>query len=304
MKTGADQGRTEERNPRTLDIDQLSSRQLLERLNTEDATVPDAVAAALPEMAVAVDWVVEALRNEGRLHYFGAGSSGRIAALDAAEVPPTFGLPPGRVVAHIAGGDDAMHVAVEGVEDDETLGLASARDVGPADVVVGVTASGRTPFVAGALRAAKEAGARTVLVSSNPSAPLAGLADLFVMTDTGPEAIAGSTRLKAATAHKLVLNSLSTAAMVRLGFTYSNLMVAAKGLNSKLRHRQVRILAEVSGATTERCTEELARCDGDLRLALACLLSGRPAPEVAQALESTGGNVRQALALMGEDESR
>ncbi len=304
MKTGAEQVRTEERNPRTLDIDQLSTLQLLERLNEEDATVPAAVAAALPELAVAVDWVVEALRAGGRLHYFGAGSSGRIAVLDAAEVPPTFGLPAGSVVAHPAGGEDAMQVALEGVEDDELLGLASASGVGPADVVVGVTASGRTPYVAGALQAGRAAGARTVLVSSNPSAPVAALADLCVITDTGPEAIAGSTRLKAATAHKLVLNSLSTAAMVRLGFTYSNLMVAVQGLNSKLRLRQVRILAEVSGFSTDRCATELTRCEGDLRIALASLLSGRSALEVAGALDSAHGNVRQALALLGEDEGR
>lgn len=304
MKTGAEHGRTEERNPRTLDIDQLPTRQLLERLNAEDALVPAAVAAALPEVAVAVDWAVEALRAGGRLHYFGAGSSGRIAALDAAEVPPTFGLPLGSVVAHLAGGKDAIQVAVEGVEDDETLGVASAAEVGAPDLVVGVTASGRTPYVAGALRAARRAGARTVLVSSNPAAPVAPLADLCIITDTGPEAIAGSTRLKAATAHKLVLNSLSTAAMVRLGFTYSNLMVAVQGINSKLRLRQVRILSEASGASSERCAAELARCEGDLRLALGCLLSGRPLPEVAQALGSAHGNVRQALVLMGEDGSR
>lgn len=304
VTTGADQVRTEERNPRTLDIDQLSTRQLLERLNDEDATVPAAVAAALPKLAVAVDWVVDALRAGGRLHYFGAGSSGRIAVLDAAEVPPTFGLSAGSIVAHPAGGQDAMQVALEGVEDDERLGLASAADVGPADVAVGITASGRTPYVAGALRAAKAAGARTVLVSSNPAAPVASLADLCVITDTGPEAIAGSTRLKAATAHKLVLNSLSTAAMVRLGMTYSNLMVAVQGLNSKLRLRQVRILSEASGFSADRCATELTRCDGDLRLALASLVSGRPVGEVAQALDSVQGNVRQALALLGEDESR
>jgi N-acetylmuramic acid 6-phosphate etherase len=291
--------RTEERNPRTADIDVVPTEQILRLLNAEDATVAGAVASVLPALAAAVDRVVERLRAGGRVHYFGAGTSGRIGVLDAAEVVPTFGLEPGIFVAHQAGGAQALRSAVEGVEDEEALGATDARDVTAADVAVGISASGRTPYVAGALRRAGSAGAVTVLVSSNPAAPLAALAQHGVLTDTGPEAIAGSTRLKAATAQKMVLNALSTAAMVRLGRTYSNLMISMSGSNAKLRQRQLTILRELSGARDEACRDELARCGGDLRLALLCLLSGLEPKAAAGALTEAGGSVREALAGLG-----
>jgi N-acetylmuramic acid 6-phosphate etherase len=291
--------RTEQRNPLTADIDVVPTEQILRLLNAEDATVAGAVASVLPTLAVVVDRVVELLRAGGRVHYFGAGTSGRIGVLDAAEVVPTFGLEPGIFVGHQAGGARALHSAVEGVEDEEALGAQDARDVTAADVAVGISASGRTPYVAGALRLAQSAGAVTVLVSSNPAAPLAALAEYRVLVDTGPEAIAGSTRLKAATAQKMVLNALSTAAMVRLGRTYSNLMIGMSGSNAKLRQRQLAILSEVSGASEEVCREELARCDGDLRTALLCLLSGLEAKAAADALADAGGSVREALAGLG-----
>jgi N-acetylmuramic acid 6-phosphate etherase len=295
---------TEQRNPRTLDIDELSTLDMLRLLNAEDATVATAVSHALPELARAVDWVVAAIRADGRVHYFGAGTSGRIATLDAAEVCPTFGLPDGVFVAHQAGGERALRSPMEGVEDDVALGEQDAGGVTAIDVAIGITASGRTPYVAGALRAAREAGARTVLFSSNPAAPLAALADCHVLTDTGPEAIAGSTRLKAGTAHKMALNDLSTAAMVQLGRTYSNLMVSVDGLNNKLRSRQLSILREASGAPAEQCRTELSRCRGNLRLALLCLLSGRE-PDVANvALLAAGGSVRHALAALSPETAR
>ena len=245
---------------------------------------------------------MERVRAGGQVHYFGAGTSGRIGVLDAAEVIPTFGLQPGVFVAHHAGGDRALGTAVEGAEDDEALGHRDARAVSAGDVAVGITASGRTPYVAGALRSARLAGAMTVLVSSNPAAPLAALAQHDVLVDTGPEAIAGSTRLKAATAQKMVLNALSTAAMVRLGRTYSNLMAAMSGSNAKLRQRQVTILREASGTDEEQCRAELERCGGDLRLALLCLLSGLDPEQAAAALARAGGSVRQALAGLGPPE--
>ncbi len=291
--------RTEERNRRTADIDIVSTEQILRLLNAEDAEVAAAVASVLPALAAVVDRVVERLRAGGRVHYFGAGSSGRIGVLDAAEVVPTFGLEPGIFVAHQAGGSQALRSAVEGVEDQEALGAADARDVTAADVAVGISASGRTPYVAGALRCAGLAGAVTVLVSSNPAAPLAMLAEHGVLTDTGPEAIAGSTRLKAATAQKMVLNALSTAAMIRLGRTYSNLMVSMSGSNAKLRQRQLTILSELSGARDEACRDELTRCGGDLRLALLCLLSGLEPKAAAGALADARGSVREALAGLG-----
>jgi N-acetylmuramic acid 6-phosphate etherase len=291
--------RTEERNRRTVDIDVVSTEEVLRLLNAEEATVAGAVAPVLPVLATVVDRVVERLRAGGQVHYFGAGTSGRMGAADAAEVVPTFGLEPGIFLAHQAGGDRALGTAVEGAEDDEALGARDARGVSAADVAVGISASGRTPYVAGALRAARQAGALTVLVSSNPAAPLAALAQHGVLVDTGPEAIAGSTRLKAATAQKMVLNALSTAAMVRLGRTYSNLMAGLSGSNAKLRQRQLSILREASGAGDEACRAELARCGGDLRLALLCLLSGLAPAAAAEALAGAGGSVRAALARSG-----
>ena len=287
--------RTEQRNPRTTGIDTVSAEDVLRLLNAEDATVPGAVASALPVLALVVDKVVDCVRAGGRVHYFGAGTSGRMAVLDAAEVVPTFGLG-GVFIAHHAGGSQALGTAVEDAEDDTELGAKDAGSVTAADVAVGITASGRTPYVAGALGVARLAGAVTVLISSNPIAPLAGLADYLVVADTGPEAIAGSTRLKAATAQKLLLNALSTAAMVRLGRTISNLMVSLSGANAKLRARQLRILAEASGAGEATCRSQLALCGGDLRLALLCLLSGLEPDAAAKALGAAGGSVRAALA--------
>jgi len=287
--------RTEQRNPRTSDIDIVPTEEVLRLLNAEDATVADEVAGALPVLALVVDKVVDCIRAGGQVHYFGAGTSGRMAVLDAAEVVPTFGLAHGVIIAHHAGGDRALGMAVEDAEDDVALGERDAASVSAADIAVGITASGRTPYVAGALTAARRAGAVTVLVSSNPVAPLAGLADYVVIADTGPEAIAGSTRLKAATAQKLLLNALSTAAMVRLGRTYSNLMVSLQGTNAKLRERQLTILAEATGADEAACRAQLTRCDGDLRLALLCLLSGMEPDAATNALAAAAGSVRGAL---------
>jgi N-acetylmuramic acid 6-phosphate etherase len=295
--------RTEERNRRTRDIDTVPTLELLTLLNEEDAAVAGAVRAALPALAVVVDLVVERLRAGGRVHYFGAGSSGRIGVLDAAEVVPTFGTEPLVFIAHHAGGDDAVVTAAEGEEDDEDLGRQAASVLIAADVAVGLSASGRTPWVAGALQAARAAGALTVLVSSNLTAPLAALADHCVLVDTGPEAITGSTRLKAGTAQKMVLNALSTAAMVRAGRTYSNLMIGMNGRNAKLRQRQITILMEASGADGATCRNELARCDGDLRLTLVCLLSGLAQEQAGRALAAAHGNVRAALAALRANEA-
>jgi N-acetylmuramic acid 6-phosphate etherase len=286
------------RNDRTTEIDTVGTQELLQLFNAEDAVVAGAVAAVLPMLAEVIDLTVIRIRGGGHVHYFGAGSSGRIGVLDAAEVVPTFGVDPSLFVAHHAGGESAVAHAVEGAEDRESLGAQAAAEVTAADVAVGLSASGQTPYVAGALRAARAAGALTVLVSSNLSAPLAELADHRLLVDTGPEAIAGSTRLKAATAQKMILNSLSTAVMIRLGRTYSNLMVSMSGTNAKLRQRQILILMEASGATEAACRAELGRCGGDLGLAMMCLLSGLE-PEVAAEALAAGGSVRAALAVTG-----
>lgn len=291
---------TEDRNPRTSEIDNVPTVDVLRLLNAEDATVPGTVARALPVLAAVVDQVVERIRAGGQVHYFGAGTSGRMAVIDAAEVVPTFGLGHGVFIAHHAGGDRSLVSAVEDIEDDADLGAIDASGVSAADVAVGITASGATPYVGGALAAAGSAGAVTVLISSNPAAPLQGLADYVVIADTGPEAIAGSTRLKAATAQKLLLNALSTAAMIRLGRTYSNLMVSMSGANEKLRRRQVTILMQATGTDEEACRAQLASCGGDLPLALLCQLSGLPPHAAARALSEANGSVRAAWSSSGD----
>ncbi len=286
---------TERRNPRTLEIDDVSTLDALRLLNAEDRIPAEAVAAVLPELARLVDETVRRLRAGGRLHYFGAGTSGRLAVMDAAELIPTFGLASDVVVAHHAGGPRALVAPVEGLEDQESAGAADAAEVGPGDVAVGIAASGRTPYVGGALRAARAAGAFTALVSANPEAELAAGADLHLGVDTGPEAIAGSTRLKAGTAHKLLLNNLSTAVMVAQGHTYSNLMVDVSATNEKLRGRVLNILMEATELDEERCAAALAESDGHLKTALVGLLAPCSTEQARKALQAGGGSVRAAL---------
>lgn len=287
---------TEQRNPRTTDIDLMSTMGILGAINAEDRRVPDAVAAVLPQLARAVDYAVEALHGGGRVHYVGAGTSGRLATLDAAELVPTFNVPPDWFVAHHAGGEKALRQAVENAEDDEEAGAAElAAVVRPGDFVLGLAASGRTPFVLGALKAANRAGAHTGLVSANPSAAKPAGVDVLIAVATGAEVIAGSTRMKAGTAQKLILTAFSTATMIKLGKTYSNLMVSMRATNAKLRGRTIRILQEATGMTMADCSDALTEAGGDLKTALVHLLSGSDVGRSAEALEATGGHVRKAL---------
>ena len=290
---------TELRNPATTDIDQLSTLDILYRINAEDATVPGAVAAVLPELARLVDFAVAALRAGHRVHYVGAGTSGRLAVLDAAELIPTFNIPADWFMPHHAGGAGALLRAVENAEDDADAGAAEMREgVHAGDVVVGLTASGRTPYVVGALEAARELGARTALVSANPGAAANSQVDVPIAVDTGPEAIAGSTRMKAGTAQKLVLTAFSTATMVRFGRTYSNLMVSMRATNAKLRGRTLRILREATGASEQEGADALAAADGDLKVAVVMLVAGTDPERAAAALENAEGYVRTALASL------
>jgi len=289
---------TEQRNPRTLAIDAVGTTEILRMVNAEDASVAGAVAAVLPQLAEAVDCAVEAVRRGGRVHYFGAGTSGRLAVLDAAELLPTFHVPDGLVVAHHAGGMEALLRAVENVEDSEQGGADDAAPVSARDIAIGLAASGSTPYVAGALKAARAAGAATVLVTSNPDAPLAPLADIVIAADTGPEVIAGSTRLKAGTAQKMILNAFSTTLMIKLGRTWSNLMVDLVATNAKLRNRMLRILAEATGADPQACESALAAADGELKPALVHLLTGAPIPTARDALNSAQGRVATALTTL------
>jgi N-acetylmuramic acid 6-phosphate etherase len=273
----------------------MSTLELLQTLNDEDARVAPAVLQVLPQLAVAVDLAVERIRAGGTVHYFGAGTSGRLAVIDAAELMPTFNAPDGLFVAHHAGGAEALLRAVENAEDDAELGAQEASAVGPRDVVVGVTASGRTPYVAGALAAARATGALTVLITANPQAELAGQVEHLLAVDTGPEVITGSTRLKAGTAQKLVLNSFSTAVMVRLGRTWSNLMVDMVATNAKLRGRVIRILREASGADEVAARKALELASGELKPALLSLLAGVDPDTARGALEHHQGSVAEAL---------
>jgi len=289
---------TERRHPGTTDLDLMPTLDLLRLINAEDATVAEAVRRALPDLALAVDLGVARLRAGGSIHYFGAGTSGRLAMLDAAELAPTFGLEPGRVVAHHAGGLEALETALKDVEDDHGSGRADAAGLTPDDLALGLTASGRTPYVAGALEAAREAGVSTVLVSANPEAGIAPLADVHICLDTGAEVLAGSTRMKAGTAQKLALNAFSTAVMVRLGRTYSNLMTGVVAKNAKLRGRMVGILAQASGDDLVTCQRVLTESDGDLNLALVRLLAGVDHAAARVALDDADGVVRSALVIL------
>ena len=286
---------TEERHPGTHALDAMSTLELLQTLNDEDARVAPAVLQVLPQLAVAVDLAVERIRAGGTVHYFGAGTSGRLAVIDAAELMPTFNAPDGLFVAHHAGGAEALLKAVENAEDDAELGAQEASVIGPQDIVVGVTASGRTPYVAGALTTARATGALTVLITANPQAELAGQVEHLLAVDTGPEVITGSTRLKAGTAQKLVLNSFSTAVMVRLGRTWSNLMVDMVATNAKLRGRVIRILREASGADEVAARKALELASGELKPALLSLLAGVDPDTARGALELHQGSVAEAL---------
>lgn len=287
---------TEQRNPRSSGLDDLDTLGVLQVMNTEDHAVLDAVAAVLPQLAELVDLAAERMRRGGRVHYFGAGTSGRLGVLDASELLPTFNLEPGRVVGHIAGGQAALVNAVENAEDSESDGRVAGQELGPDDVAIGIAASGSTPYVRGALEAAGQRGAHTALISNNPHAPVAEAAAEHIVLDTGPEVITGSTRMKAGTAQKLALNGFSTALMVALGRTWDNLMVSVVATNEKLRQRTVRILREATDLDEDQARDLLESCGGELKTALVVSFA-EVAPEVAaRHLENHDGSVRAAVA--------
>jgi N-acetylmuramic acid 6-phosphate etherase len=289
---------TEQRNPRSRGLDMKSTREILRIISREDTRVAQAVARELPQIARAADAIVRALRRGGRLIYVGAGTSGRLATLDAAECPPTFGVPPTMVQAVMAGGTRALVRAVEGAEDSRSRGARdlAARKITARDVAVGLTASGSTPYVLGALAHARRLRAVTVGVTSNRRSPLARVASILIAPQVGPEVIAGSTRMKAGTAQKLVLNMLSTAAMVRLGRVYDNWMIDVALTNQKLRQRGLRILAQVSGANVSEAARVLRRAGHDLRVALVMLKAGVDRAEAQRRLKGAQGSLRRALA--------
>ncbi len=261
--------RTEARNPKASRLETLMTREILELMNDEDSTVPAAVRGAQPAIEKATDEIVAAFARGGRLRYVGAGTSGRLGVLDASEAPPTFGVEPELVSGIIAGGDTALRTAVEGAEDDSLGGARDAREhVRSSDVVVGISASGRAHYVVAAVAMAREIGARTVALTCDAASTLAQSADIVIAVDVGPEILAGSSRLKAGTATKLVLNMLSTAAMIRSGRTRGDLMVDLRATNAKLRERAIRMVSDVTGIDEDAARARLEANDWSVRRSL------------------------------------
>jgi N-acetylmuramic acid 6-phosphate etherase len=288
---------TETADPRFAGIDTMSVGELAATMNAADATVPAAVAEALPRITEAIEATAERVRAGGRLVYVGAGTPGRLGVLDASECPPTFGTPPEQVFAIIAGGESAIVSPCEGAEDDEEAGAAAvdAAGVGPLDTVVGIASSGRTPYVVAAVRRARELGALTVGLSCNAGTPLSAAAAHAVEVLVGPEVVSGSTRLKAGTAQKLVLNMFSTIVMVRLGKTYGNLMVDVKATNGKLRERAVRIVRTITGAGREEALAVLDANGFNVKQAVVAARFGLAPRDAAARLAGAGGRLRAAL---------
>lgn len=288
---------TEARNRNTLHIDTLDAEGVLRLINAEDRTVADVVAEQIPVIAEAVDRIVTALQQGGRLIYAGAGTSGRIALLDAAESPPTFGTDPELVQALIAGGQNAIMKAIEGAEDDADQGAKDVRSlrIRDTDIVVGIAASGRTPYVIGVLKAAKDAGATTMCVVCNDDSPIEQLADVAMKFIVGPEVITGSTRMKAGTAQKLALNMLSTATMVRLGKVYSNLMINMQPTNEKLLQRAVRIVRQATDVDEKEAQALLEKANGRIDVALVMHEASVTEDDAITALQRHGGRARAAI---------
>ncbi|MFI7612758.1 N-acetylmuramic acid 6-phosphate etherase [Nonomuraea terrae] len=288
---------TEQSDPRYSQIDRLPTEQIARLMNQADAAVPAAVAVALPAISAAVDAIVARMARGGRLLYVGAGTSGRLAVLDASECPPTFGTDPSLVQGVIAGGPEALTRSVEGAEDDADAGAAALKDLeaGPLDSVVGVSASGRAPFVLGALAEAAGRGALTVALSCNEGAPLSAAAEHAIEVVVGPEVVTGSTRLKAGTAQKLVLNMISTISMVKLGRTYGNQMIEMSAMNSKLAERARRMVSDITGTDRETAGAALDAAGGQAKIAVLMIRHGLDAQGARALLESHGERLTDAL---------
>ncbi|WP_168386129.1 N-acetylmuramic acid 6-phosphate etherase [Erwinia amylovora] len=288
---------SETRNPDTLDLDKLSTLEMVTKFNQQDATVAGAVSLTLPQVADAVDAAAAALSAGGRLIYIGAGTSGRLGVLDASECPPTFGVPNDMVIGLIAGGPAALVTSIEGAEDDERLGVSDlqALNINANDMVVGLAASGRTPYVTAALRYARQLGCRTAGISCNPHSPLALEAGIAILPLVGPEALTGSTRLKSGTAQKLVLNMISTGAMVKIGKVYQNLMVDMRASNIKLVDRARRMVCEATGCESQQAEAALKQTQYEVKSAILMLLTDLSAGQAKQSLSAHNGFLRAAL---------
>lgn len=292
---------TEQVNERTKEIDRCDTVGILNLINAEDRTVPEAVGKVIPQIAQAADMITDAIRAGGRLFYFGAGTSGRLGVLDASECTPTYGVSPDLVQGYIAGGDRALRTAVEDSEDNEELGQSEIERHGitAADVVVGIAASGRTPYVLGVVRGAAAVGAKTIGITTNPDSLLHKEVDICIAPVVGPEAITGSTRMKSGTAQKLVLNMLTTSSMIKLGKVYGNRMVDLNATNGKLVERAKRIFRDITGGSDEDAGRYLAAAGMRTKLAIFMYHSKLDADKARAVLDENGGSLRQALAQIG-----
>lgn len=288
---------TEERNARTMDLDLLETVELVDRMQAEDLEAANGVRNVVPQIAKAVDVIAERLKSGGRMIYFGAGTSGRLGVLDATECSPTFGVDADFVQAYIAGGKEAMFRSFEDAEDSKELGATDAASaaITEKDVVVGITASGRTPYVVGALTAAKEKGAATIAVVNNPNSPLATVADVMIAAVVGPEALTGSTRMKAGTAQKMVLNLLSTCTMVKLGKVYENLMVDLRPTNEKLRERAVSIISIIGDVPRHLAEGALVASHDRCKTAILMIKRKLGRAQAEELITRCGGSLRKAL---------
>ena len=292
-----DQIKTEDRNQHSANIDTLSTLEMVKLINDEDKKVAYAVEAQLEQIAAAVDVITEQLRQNGRLVYIGCGTSGRLGVLDAAECPPTYSTDPGQVIGLIAGGPNGMFRAVEGAEDDAEMGERDLKaiDFDSRDVLVGTAASGRTPYVVRAMEYAKSCGAHVIGVACCTGSEVEKAAEIAIVPMPGPEVITGSTRMKSATAQKMVLNMLSTCAMIKLGKVYGNLMVDVKASNQKLIHRCRRIVSEATGVSEEKADESLNQCEYRPKVAIVMLLRGVDAVQAQKMLEKCDGQIARVI---------
>ncbi|MCS7463817.1 N-acetylmuramic acid 6-phosphate etherase [Paenibacillus doosanensis] len=293
---------TERRNEKSMHLDSLSIRDIVDLMNKEDHTVAASVQTALPQITDAIEAIVQVVKQGGRIFYVGAGTSGRLGVLDASECPPTFGVEPELVVGLIAGGERAITRSIENAEDDDEAGRrAVASNATAADAVIGVAASGTTPYVIGALQEAKRIGALTVALSCNVNTPMSGEAEYAIEVPVGPEIVTGSTRLKAGTATKMVLNMITTTVMIQLGKVYGNLMVNVQATNEKLRNRVVRIVKEATGAEEEIAATVTHQAGGDARAAILMLQYDIGYEEAVRALEETGGHFGDAMRYLAQN---
>ena len=288
---------TEQRNPNSIHVDSLSALEIVRLMNEEDKQVPLAIEKCLPQIAQAVECIVAAFQQGGRLVYIGAGTSGRLGVLDASECPPTFGVSPEMVKGIIAGGERALRHPIEGAEDSKTQAVVDLQTIqfSSQDVLVGIAASGRTPYVIGALEYAKSLGSVTVSIASNPNSAMANIVDIAIDTVVGPEVLTGSSRLKSGTAQKLVLNMLTTASMILMGKCYQNLMVDVQASNEKLKARAIRIVMQATDCDKALAEETLKQADQNAKLAIMMILSGLDRAQAEALLEKHQGKLQLAL---------